>query len=180
MFEHELSPKTSHFRSSQYGLHCLGTAARRAYSHRGGHALELLEGSVHPYGLLGGTRGDLHGSSSPSADEPEQRGRPSEQVPPPTRAALQFCPVSRAAPVKGRGALSTLYHGQHSRVKRDLAVGAAEIHPLDAATCELHRGSLGRHDLFAAHTPHTPMPRFTAASRQKAPENPGELGAALS
>ena len=56
MFEHELSPKTSHFRSSQYELHCLGTAPRRAHSHRGGRTLELLEEEVRIcLGLLGVT-----------------------------------------------------------------------------------------------------------------------------
>ena len=90
LFQHEVSPETSHFRLAKYGLHGIGTAARRAHSHRGGHALELLGGSVHPEGRLRGACGELHSSSGPRADEPEQSGRRSEQVPPPTRAALQF------------------------------------------------------------------------------------------
>jgi hypothetical protein len=58
-------------------------------------------------------------------------------------------------------------------------MGAAEIHPLAAATCKLHHGTLGWPDFSAAHAPHTSTPRFVAAGRHEAPDNPGELGPAF-
>jgi hypothetical protein len=81
--------------------------------------------------------------------------------------------------MKGRGALSALHRGKQSRVERDLAVGATEVDPLDAAACKLHHGSLGGPNVFASHAPHAPTPRSTAARRQEASKKPGELGAAL-